>query len=212
VGRHDGGVTEAEFREALAHVVTGVTVVTASGPAGPHGVAASAFASRSLLLVCIEREPPIARRPRTQRGAGGRRAGGRARGALTFLRRRRPPRGTGCVSRDRVPVRTDRRPAPRRPRGLRGVPADGVPSGRRPHVLSGRGRARVGRAGATAPRVRHPGAAHARRRLVAGQAVPAGGANSLRARRGPNDGRSSVEARDAVRIGRWRHGEADHQD
>ena len=53
------GVTDADFREALAHFVTGVTVVTAAGPAGPHGVTVNAFASVSLepqlVLVCIER-------------------------------------------------------------------------------------------------------------------------------------------------------------
>ena len=57
--RHDGGVTEAEFREALAHFATGITVVTAAGPAGPHGVTVNAFASVSLdpplILVCIDR-------------------------------------------------------------------------------------------------------------------------------------------------------------
>jgi len=59
VDRPDGRVTDADFREALAHFVTGVTVVTAAGPAGPHGVTVNAFASVSLepqlILVCIER-------------------------------------------------------------------------------------------------------------------------------------------------------------
>ncbi len=57
--RPEDGAVEAAFRDALAHFVTGVTVVTAAGPTGPHGVTINAFASVSLepplVLVCIER-------------------------------------------------------------------------------------------------------------------------------------------------------------
>lgn len=57
--RFNRGLSEADFREALAHFATGVTVVTAAGPAGPHGVTVNAFASVSLapplVLVCIDR-------------------------------------------------------------------------------------------------------------------------------------------------------------
>jgi flavin reductase (DIM6/NTAB) family NADH-FMN oxidoreductase RutF len=59
VDRFERCASEAEFREALAHFATGITVVTASGPAGPHGVTVNAFASVSLapplVLVCIDR-------------------------------------------------------------------------------------------------------------------------------------------------------------
>jgi flavin reductase (DIM6/NTAB) family NADH-FMN oxidoreductase RutF len=52
-------VTAAQFREALAHFATGVSVVTAAAPDGPHGVTVNAFASLSidppLVLICIER-------------------------------------------------------------------------------------------------------------------------------------------------------------
>lgn len=58
MGREDG-VSEALFRETLAHFATGITVVTAPGPDGPHGVTVNAFASLSLVpplvLICIER-------------------------------------------------------------------------------------------------------------------------------------------------------------
>jgi flavin reductase (DIM6/NTAB) family NADH-FMN oxidoreductase RutF len=52
-------VSEAAFREALAHFASGVTVVTASAPFGPVGFTASAFTSVSLapplVLVCVAR-------------------------------------------------------------------------------------------------------------------------------------------------------------
>jgi len=55
----DERVSEAQFRETLAHFATGVAVVTAPGPQGPHGVTVSAFASLSLspplVLICLER-------------------------------------------------------------------------------------------------------------------------------------------------------------
>ena len=101
-------MTEAEFREALAHFVTGVTVVTAAGPAGPHGVTVNAFASVSLepplVLVCIERQPSVAHHPRTQPAFRGQRAGGGAGSALALLCGRGAARGARCVSRDPVPA------------------------------------------------------------------------------------------------------------
>ncbi len=55
----DLGVSAGRFREALAHFATGVAIVTAPGPDGPHGVTVNAFASLSLdpalVLICIER-------------------------------------------------------------------------------------------------------------------------------------------------------------
>ncbi len=52
-------ISVEEFREALAHFASGVTIVTAATPDGPHGVTVNAFASLSLdpplVLVCIER-------------------------------------------------------------------------------------------------------------------------------------------------------------
>jgi len=55
-GRHKVGAEQ--FREALARFATGVAVVTAPGPDGPHGVTVNAFASVSLdpplILICIE--------------------------------------------------------------------------------------------------------------------------------------------------------------
>lgn len=54
------GVSAERFRDALAHFATGVAVVTAPAPAGPHGVTVNAFTSLSLdpplVLVCIERD------------------------------------------------------------------------------------------------------------------------------------------------------------
>jgi flavin reductase (DIM6/NTAB) family NADH-FMN oxidoreductase RutF len=54
-------VTAAEFRKALGHFATGVTVVTVGRPAGQvHGMTANAFASVSLdpllVLVCVDRK------------------------------------------------------------------------------------------------------------------------------------------------------------
>jgi len=58
----DERVSEAQFRETLAHFATGVAVVTAPGPQGPHGVTVNAFASLSLspplVLICLERGRP----------------------------------------------------------------------------------------------------------------------------------------------------------
>ena len=53
------GVSADQFRDALAHFATGVAVVTARGPEGPHGITVNAFASLSLdpplVLICLER-------------------------------------------------------------------------------------------------------------------------------------------------------------
>lgn len=52
------GVDARQFREAMARFVTGITVVTAPAPDGPHGVTINAFSSLSLrpplVLICIE--------------------------------------------------------------------------------------------------------------------------------------------------------------
>jgi flavin reductase (DIM6/NTAB) family NADH-FMN oxidoreductase RutF len=48
----DPVIEGSEFRRVLGHYPTGVTVVTAAGPHGPHGVAIGSFASISL-------EPPL---------------------------------------------------------------------------------------------------------------------------------------------------------
>ena len=52
-------VGPAQFRSVMGHFATGVTVVTAAGPAGPVGMTANAVASLSLepllLLVCFDR-------------------------------------------------------------------------------------------------------------------------------------------------------------
>ena len=52
------GVDTRRFRDALAHFATGITVVTARAPDGPHGVTINAFSSLSLkpplVLICIE--------------------------------------------------------------------------------------------------------------------------------------------------------------
>ena len=53
-------ITEAEFRHAIGHFATGVTVVTSLGPAGePVGTTANAVSSLSLdpplVLVCFDR-------------------------------------------------------------------------------------------------------------------------------------------------------------
>jgi flavin reductase (DIM6/NTAB) family NADH-FMN oxidoreductase RutF len=52
-----GSFSSAEFREALAHFASGVTIITARSPGGPVGFTASAFSSVSLepplVLVCI---------------------------------------------------------------------------------------------------------------------------------------------------------------
>jgi flavin reductase (DIM6/NTAB) family NADH-FMN oxidoreductase RutF len=53
---HDS-LSEARFREALAHFASGVTVVTARGPREPVGFTATSFTSVSieppLVLVCV---------------------------------------------------------------------------------------------------------------------------------------------------------------
>lgn len=53
-------VDPSRFRAVMGHFATGVTVVTASGPAGPTGMTANAVASLSLdpllVLVCFDRE------------------------------------------------------------------------------------------------------------------------------------------------------------
>jgi len=55
----EGGISDIEFREALARAVTAVTVVTTAGPAGIAGVTCSAVASvcadPPTLLVCMNR-------------------------------------------------------------------------------------------------------------------------------------------------------------
>ncbi len=54
------GVSVERFRDALARFATGVAVVTAPAPAGPHGITVNAFTSLSLdpplVLICIERD------------------------------------------------------------------------------------------------------------------------------------------------------------
>jgi len=51
---------ELELRRILGRFATGVTVVTTTTPAGPHGLTVNAFASLSLepaqLIVCLKRE------------------------------------------------------------------------------------------------------------------------------------------------------------
>jgi 3-hydroxy-9,10-secoandrosta-1,3,5(10)-triene-9,17-dione monooxygenase reductase component len=53
------GTSPCEFRDALAHFASGVTVITAQSENGPVGVTASAFTSVSLepplVLVCLAR-------------------------------------------------------------------------------------------------------------------------------------------------------------
>src|SRR5580700_3043878 len=50
-------ISEASFRETLAHFATGVTIVTAHGVEGPVGFTATGFTSLSLapplILVCV---------------------------------------------------------------------------------------------------------------------------------------------------------------
>ena len=50
-------ISEASFRETLAHFASGVTIVTAQGAAGPVGFTATGFTSLSLapplILVCV---------------------------------------------------------------------------------------------------------------------------------------------------------------
>ncbi len=52
-----GSFTSAQFREALSHFASGVTIITARSEAGPVGFTASAFSSVSLapplVLVCV---------------------------------------------------------------------------------------------------------------------------------------------------------------
>ncbi len=52
-------VAPADFKAALGRFPAGVTVVTVSGPAGDHGMTASAFCSLSidppLVLVCVKK-------------------------------------------------------------------------------------------------------------------------------------------------------------
>jgi flavin reductase ActVB len=52
-----GTISQTDFREALAHFASGVTVITATSAGGPVGFTASAFTSVSLepplVLVCI---------------------------------------------------------------------------------------------------------------------------------------------------------------
>ena len=56
--RQMDGVDAAQFRDAMAHFATGITVVTAPAADGPHGVTINAFSSLSLkpplVLICIE--------------------------------------------------------------------------------------------------------------------------------------------------------------
>lgn len=53
-------ISEASFRETLAHFASGVTVVTAGGVAGPVGFTATGFTSLSLapplILVCVAKD------------------------------------------------------------------------------------------------------------------------------------------------------------
>lgn len=55
----ESSISDAEFREALAHAVTAVTIVTTDGPGGMAGVTCSAVASvcadPPTLLVCMNR-------------------------------------------------------------------------------------------------------------------------------------------------------------
>ncbi len=52
-------ISEASFRETLAHFASGVTIVTAEGAAGPVGFTATGFTSLSLapplILVCVSK-------------------------------------------------------------------------------------------------------------------------------------------------------------
>ena len=56
------GIDEAEFRQALGHFASGVTVITMQVQGVLHGLTASAFTSLSLdpplVLVCIDRRYP----------------------------------------------------------------------------------------------------------------------------------------------------------
>ncbi len=53
-------VSAERFRDALAHFATGVAVITAPAPVGPHGITVNAFTSLSLdpplVLICIEHD------------------------------------------------------------------------------------------------------------------------------------------------------------
>lgn len=58
--------SEAAYRDAIGHFVTGVTVMTAVDPSGqPHGMTANAVSSLSLdpllLLVCVDRQAAMSR-------------------------------------------------------------------------------------------------------------------------------------------------------
>jgi len=66
------GMTAAEFRQAMGHFATGVTVVTSLGPDGqPVGTTASAVSSLSLdpplVLVCFDRSSLTLRAVRAHR-------------------------------------------------------------------------------------------------------------------------------------------------
>jgi flavin reductase (DIM6/NTAB) family NADH-FMN oxidoreductase RutF/dTDP-glucose pyrophosphorylase len=59
----DAGVVQADFRDTLAGVPTPVTIVTTTGPDGPHGTTVSAFSSLSadppLVLVALDRKSDL---------------------------------------------------------------------------------------------------------------------------------------------------------
>ena len=93
-------ITAAEFRHAIGHFATGVTVVTSVGPDGePVGTTANAVSSLSLdpplVLVCFDRASlTLAGDPRARR-VRGQRARRAAAAPVGQLRPARPGRGLG---------------------------------------------------------------------------------------------------------------------
>jgi flavin reductase (DIM6/NTAB) family NADH-FMN oxidoreductase RutF len=107
------GVPATEFRHAIGHFATGVTVVTSVGPDGdPVGTTANAVSSLSLdpplILVCFDRAsqtPAGGAHPRRVRGERARRAAAAPVGQL------RAPWAGRRLGRGAAPPRPDRQPA-----------------------------------------------------------------------------------------------------
>jgi flavin reductase (DIM6/NTAB) family NADH-FMN oxidoreductase RutF len=116
-------VGASEFRQAMSHFATGVTVVTSIGDDGdPVGTTASAVTSLSLdpplVLVCFDRASLTLRAIRSH---GAFVVNVLAAPAEAAFRQLRPPR-PGCrLGRRPAPARPDRQPATARRAGRAGV-------------------------------------------------------------------------------------------